>query len=147
MLHWTLQLLAKSSKVRYIVKGENNYDNIHWLMNKYAVDDDIWLNVERLHSFLKEISKESEEYKTNYISGYVNQYYLDVARPGSQTNKVLIKFEIINKCFKFTFCFRIRFLTGCIQEKGSLHMFLVHSTSFPQSPFLVWWIKWHKLGS
>ena len=63
-------------------------------MNEYAVDDDIWLNVERLHSFLKEISKESEEYKTNYISGYVNQYYLDVARPGSQTNKVLIKFEI-----------------------------------------------------
>ena len=106
-------------------------------LNAFTVDDDIWLNVERLHVFLKELDQESQEYKTNYISGYVNQYYLDVARPGSPSNKVL-KISKSRERQNFGNCFRIRFQSGCIKKIDFLLMFWVLSTSFHQIPSHAW---------
>ena len=52
------------------------------------MDDDVWLDVVRLQNFLNEAEKDSREYLRDSISGYINSYYLEVARPGSDTNKV-----------------------------------------------------------
>ena len=52
------------------------------------MDDDVWLDVVRLQNFLMEAEKDSREYLRDSIYGYINSYYLEVARPGSDTNKV-----------------------------------------------------------
>ena len=52
------------------------------------MDDDVWLDAVRLQNFLIEAEEESREYLRDSISGYINSYYLEVARPGSDTNKV-----------------------------------------------------------
>ena len=52
------------------------------------MDDDVWLDVIRLRDFLNEAEEDSREYLRDSIYGYINSYYLAVARPGSDTNKV-----------------------------------------------------------
>ena len=54
----------------------------------YSVDDDAWLNIPQLNKLLSRLEQEASEYRGQVIGGYVNQYYLDVARPDDQTNKV-----------------------------------------------------------
>ena len=52
------------------------------------MDDDVWLDVIRRRDFLNEAEEDSREYLRFSIYGYINSYYLEVARPGSDTNKV-----------------------------------------------------------
>ena len=67
------------------------------------VDDDIWLSTARLRTLVQEADEEAREYLTDTIYGHVNNYYLDVARPGSHSNKVNIwKTGIFRSIVPFT---------------------------------------------
>ena len=44
----------------------------------------------RLRTLIQEADEDAREYLTDTIYGHVNNYYLDVARPGSDSNKVNI---------------------------------------------------------
>ena len=88
MLSWA-QRLSRDGNVTHIVKGKSTLFFLKLeLWTLILVDDDIWLNVKRLQYFLREAEEESSEYLRDSIYGYVNSYYLEVARPGSETNKV-----------------------------------------------------------
>ena len=88
MLKWTN--LNLSTNYSFIIKGKNRklYLNLGIILHTYTVDDDAWLNIPQLNKLLSRLEQEASEYRGEVIGGYVNQYYLDVARPDDQTNKV-----------------------------------------------------------
>ena len=72
---------SESQDITHIVKGDIEVPPIINLLT-LEVDDDVWLNVQQLELFLSSLEDEPAVY------GFVNNYFLDVARPGPDQSKV-----------------------------------------------------------